>query len=601
MEIKKTSNANLYGKSEKSISNIDNKLYNAIIKSFDDDITFKEKFYMFEHSILERVTCECGEYVKFIDMKRGFREFCSKRCMYDSKKIKLSRKNTNLERYGVDNPSKSDDIRKKVEDTNMDKYGVKYPMQSDKFIEKSKDTFNKNYGVDNPSKLRKVREKAENTMLKKYGVRHAMQSDEFIEKSKKTFVENYGVDNPSKLREVRKKAEDTMMEKYGVKHAMQSNEFIEKSKRTNMEKYGASSFLLSEKYKKSMIDFIQRRNSELVNNDRYSLLDSDNTEYNILCNICNSEFPIQRQLYRNRLNRNEEICLVCNPISSGISFMEVEILEFLRLNYNGVIISNDRSLIGKELDIYLPDMNLAFEFNGLYWHSELFKNKSYHLDKTTDCLSKGINLIHIWEDDWLNKTNIIKSIILNKIGKSKRIFARKCHIRELDDNSKIREFLNENHIQGFVGSNIKLGLYNGDELVSLMTFGSLRKSLGQVNKIGSYELLRFCNKLNTSVVGGASKLFKYFIRNYKFNDIISYSDNSRGIGNLYNKLGFDLLKETSINYYWCKNGIKYHRFNFRKDKLVSEGYDSSKTERVIMYERGYFRVFDCGNKKWIYE
>jgi hypothetical protein len=133
-----------------------------------------------------------------------------------------------------------------------------------------------------------------------------------------------------------------------------------------------------------------------------------------------------------------------------------------------------------------------------------------------------------------------------------------------------------------------------------MTFGNLRKNLGQKSKEGSYELLRFCNALNTSVIGGASKLFKYFIKNYDFKEIISYSDNSRSNGNLYKILGFENINET-INYYWTKNDIRYHRFNFRKDKLVKKGYDPNKTEIQIMSDLGYIRIFDSGTKKWIYK
>jgi hypothetical protein len=268
--------------------------------------------------------------------------------------------------------------------------------------------------------------------------------------------------------------------------------------------------------------------------------------------------------------------------------------------YNGEIIENFR-YDRKEIDIYLPELKIGFEYNGLYWHSELNKNKNYHYDKLLFFNNLGINLIQVWEDDWKYKQNIIKSMISNKILKSERIFARKCEIKEIVDNKLIRDFLEENHIQGFVGSNIKLGLFFNNELVSLMTFGNLRKSLGQVSKKGVYELLRFCNKLNTSVIGGASKLFNFFIKNYKVEEVISYSLNSYSDGNLYKNIGFNLENNTDINYFWCKNGIKYHRFNFRKDKLVKEGYDVTKTESEIMYERGYFKVFDCGSKKWIYK
>jgi hypothetical protein len=252
-----------------------------------------------------------------------------------------------------------------------------------------------------------------------------------------------------------------------------------------------------------------------------------------------------------------------------------------------------------EIDVYIPELKLGFEFNGLYWHSEIYKEKNYHLDKTKLCNDQGISLFHIWEDDWLYKQDIVKSMILNKLGKTlNKIFARKCIIKIVDDNKLVKDFLETNHIQGFVGSKIKIGLFYNDELVSLMTFGNLRKSLGQKSQEGSYELLRFCNKLNTTVVGGASKLFKYFLNNYDVKQVTSYSDLSRSNGNMYKQLGFTLQHNSDPNYYYIIDGIRKHRFNFRKDKLVKEGADPLKTEIQIMNEKGFYRIFDCGMQKW---
>ena len=193
-------------------------------------------------------------------------------------------------------------------------------------------------------------------------------------------------------------------------------------------------------------------------------------------------------------------------------------------------------------------------------------------------------------------------MILNKLGKTpNKIFARKTIIKVIDDNKLVRDFLDKNHIQGFVGSKIKIGLFYNNELVSLMTFGNLRKSLGQKSEEGSYELLRFCNVLNTTVIGGASKLFKYFLNNYNPNQIISYSDLSRSNGNMYQQLGFKLSHNSDPNYYYIIDDVRKHRFNFRKDRLVKEGFNPNKTEIQIMNERGFYRIFDCGMQKWIYE
>jgi len=119
------------------------------------------------------------------------------------------------------------------------------------------------------------------------------------------------------------------------------------------------------------------------------------------------------------------------------------------------------------------------------------------------------------------------------------------------------------------------------------------------SKEGEYELLRFCNKLNTNVVGGSSKLFKYFIKNYTFTEITTYADRSHSQGNLYKILGFDFISKTPPNYYYVIDGIRKHRFGFRKDVLVKEGYDKNKTEHEIMIERKINRIYDSGSLKYL--
>ena len=480
-------------------------------------------------------------------MNKGFRKFCSRKCMLDSPEIKESREKTNIIKYGVNNPSKNKDIRNKVEQTNIGKFGKRYPMMS----------------------------------------------NSIVDKVKSNFLEKYGVNNPSKLKKIRDKAKKTMIDRYGVEFAAQNIDIFNRIKKNNLEKWGKEFYTQTEEYKEIIKNQTFQKNKLLIDN----LIEINNTEFKIFCNLCSKEFIIQKQLWRNRRRNGEEICLFCNPITTSTSKMEKSILEYIRSNYGGDILENYR-YCNKEIDIYLPKLNIGFEYNGIYWHSEMNKSKDYHSEKTNFFYSKGIQIIHIWEDDWVYRKDIVKSIILNKIGISDRIFARKCEIREISDNSLIRNFLNENHIQGFVGSKIKIGLFINNELISLMTFSGLRKSLGSKSEVGSYEMIRFCNKLNTSVVGGASKIFKYFIDIYCPKFVVSYSDTSRGFGNLYKKLGFDFINDTPINYYWCKNGIRYHRFNFRKDKLVKEGFDSNQTEIEIMHSRDYYRVFDCGSKKW---
>ena len=322
-----------------------------------------------------------------------------------------------------------------------------------------------------------------------------------------------------------------------------------------------------------------------------------------MCNNCNNKYEINNSTLRSRIIYGVELCTICNPINSSISDKENKLLNFIKENYDNQIIINSKNIINPyELDIYLPDLKLSFEFNGIYWHSELYKTNDYHNIKTNLCLEQGIQLIHIYEDDWEFKQEIVKSLILNKLNKTKnKIYARKTEVKEITDNKIIKEFLFNNHIQGNVNSSIKIGLFNENELVSLMTFGKFRKPLNSKSlNNNEYEMLRFCNKLNTNVIGGASKLFKYFIRKYNPVKIISYADRSYSNGNLYKQLGFQLQHITEPNYYYVIGHKKYNRFNFRKDILVKQGFDKNKSEHEIMLERKIYRIFNSGNYKFIY-
>jgi hypothetical protein len=324
----------------------------------------------------------------------------------------------------------------------------------------------------------------------------------------------------------------------------------------------------------------------------YSLVDyvNNNTKIKIIC----SEHGVFEQIPMSHL-----IGRGCNKcVNNGVSKAEKEIFEFI--NSLGIdVIENDTSVLdGKELDIYIPSHNLAIEYNGLYWHSELFVDDNYHLNKTESCEEKGVQLIHIFEDEWLYKQNIVKSRIKNILGLTEnKIYARKCEIKEIDFKI-VNEFLNKNHIQKTVKSKVNIGLYHNNELVSLMTFGSMRKIMGGVSNKDYYELLRFCNKLDTSVVGGASKLLKYFIKNYNPEQIISYADRRWSNGGLYVSLGFSFIHNSKPNYWYLNDKTREYRFKYRKSQLILDGYNPNKTEREIMFSRGIYRIYDCGNKKY---
>lgn len=545
-----------------------------------------------QSTIMIRCKCDiCGEEREL--QYRMYNKNYKKYNLYTCDKCStVKRKKTSLEKYGVDNPMKSEIIKSKVKKTNLDKFGVEQFLQSKSVRIKIKETNLKKYGVDNPMKNEDIKNKS----LKKRRDIYGYNLEEINDKIKKTKKEKYDNEfyvNSDKIKE-------TNLKKYGVEYPLQSKDIYEKSISTMFDKYGNYPFKsdeirgkMSKTLKKTTFNKIKEKYKDV------KFIDKQFNKYIIQCDICKNIYEIDFNLFHLRSYNNSNLCTICNdPKNNSISEIEKELFSFIKNNYDGEIISNDRKILnGKELDIYIPELKIAFEFNGLYWHSEYFKNKNFHRNKYDECNLKNIDLIFIWEDDWNYKKDIIKSMILNKLGKiSNKIYARKTKIKEINDNKLIRKFLDNNHIQGFSKSSIKIGLFYEDELVSLMTFGNRR-----INKNKEFELIRFCSKLNTNVVGGANKLFNYFKQNFDYDDIYSYSDNSFFNGDLYKNLNFKFLNETSTNYYWVVNNKRYHRFVFNKKSLIKKGFDKNLTEVEIMHSINNYRIWSNGQKKWIYK
>ncbi len=539
-------------------------LYEKIDKNpILSEYSFKEKIYIIYHGIDNQICKICNNKTNLISFSKGFYTYCSKQCIQKDEEIKNKVKATNIRKFGVDHPQKALSIREKTKKTVKIKYGVDSILQSEEVKDKIKKTNLKKYGFENPFQSEEVKDKIKKTNLKKYGVEHNSYSEDVVEKRKNTFLVNYGVDNPNKNPNIIKKRNETIVLTY-------------------VKKY-----------------------SKILDINEKDIITTSNGLV-IIRNLCNNHksFKIDKQNLFNRIRYGiENICTKCNPIAETSTIKENEIVDFIKsLNVN--YIRNDRKILnGKEIDIYLPDNKLGIEFNGLYWHSNRYCNRNYHLNKTETCKKLGIQLLHVFEDEWIFKKEVVKSVIKSKLGIiNNRIFARKTEIKEINDNNLIREFLNNNHLQGFVGSKVKIGLFYNNELVSLMTFGKKRIALGNKTKSNDeYEMLRFCNKLNTQVIGGVSRMLNYFQKTYNPNSILTFADRRYSDGNLYKKMGFNFILNTKPNYWYFKRNelIRYHRYKFRKDVLIREGFSANKSENEIMGERGFFKIHDCGNVKYI--
>lgn len=482
---------------------------------------------------------------------------CSSKCA-QIKNIK-----TNNIKYGVNNPLQNKEIYKKMEETNLIRYGKKNVFENEEIKKKIVKTTFENYGVEHYLQSNENLEQMCENNVKKFGYKYVTQVPKFKEKIKKTNNEKYGTNCPMQNKKIRKKADKTVKEKYGVDNISQLPEI----KKENAKKlFLVNQQMYKDKYNLNVISYDIKKHTYIIH-----------------CDECENDYKIHTSLLSNRLFKNKTVCTKCNPYSTFNSDFEGKLTKFIKENYNGKIKKDRTILSGQELDVYLPDLNLAFEFNGLYWHSDINKENNYHKNKTDLCEQHNVRLIHIFEDEWNNKTDIVKSFILSLLGKYKtEINGYLCDIKLVDDNSA-ELFIKNNYIKKYIKSDINIGLYENNILVSLMSFKKLKDK---------YELTMFCNKNNYNVINSEKVLFNYFTNNYKFNSIVTYVDRCYYNGDIYNKLGFNIVEITKPNFYYVMFDNK-HNDKYTKKELIKEGFDVND-EKIS-------KIYDSGLIKYIYK
>ena len=492
----------------------------------------------------EGICIGCGNPTNFRNIRLGYAKTCCSNCLNKSEWHRNSVKNTFQEKYGVDNASQVNEFQEKKKQTNRKKFGTDWNLCNKEWRKENIDPIIKEkYGVDNVSQSDEIKEKKEVTLLKNYGVTRTMYSDELKEKFMKTLFEK---------------------------------------KKSNVEKF-------IQNYK-DRFDFDE---------DPWVLFSSQNRK--IKCKKCG--------LILSFGNFSSDLrCPSCDPTRS---YLEKEMCNFLSGITNNIIVNDRTQIYSKELDFYLPDYNLAIEMHGLWWHSEapLFqrcmnksniffekqqKLKGYHHQKLIQCREKGIRLIQIFEDEWRDKQDIVKSRIKNILGLTKnKLYARKCDIQVIDSKTS-NQFLEANHLQGKDNASMRLGAFYNDNLVAVMTFARPSIAKGGNPNSDEWELSRFAVKQNHSVIGIASRLLKRFKNLYDPLKIFSYADLRWSEGHLYESLGFEFDSWTGQNY-WYTNGFeRFHRFKYRKQKDDPKGI----TEWMLRAEQGLYRLWDCGNNKY---
>jgi len=428
--------------------------------------------------------------------------------------------------------------------------------------------------------------KREKTNIERFGYKNPFQNGEIKEKSKKTRLEKYGAEyssqRDSKTREV---IHDKFKSKYGGISPFVSKEIQQKSREKMKERYGVenSRYIHFKNFEDFNKEFIEREFLKDGFLQRKEICDYFGMNY--------WHIPI--------LLKNLEITI---PLSRDKTKTQKEIYDFIKEHYDGVVLFNDNETIKpKELDIFVPELKFAIEFDGVYWHStDTMKDSYINLEKVELCEELNIHLFRILDLEWMDevKRDIWKSKILYKLNLIKnKISARSCTLKEISL-KEAKQFLEENHLQGYAGCSHRFGLFHKGELVSVMTFGKSRFKKGEI------ELIRFASKKYTIVRGAFNKMLKFFVKNFKRN-IVSYGNRRWTYKENVYKGFFTNIETTQPNHFYYKGGQLHSRIKFQKHKLKEyfeigklKYFNPEESGVENMIKNGYLLYFDCGNYKF---
>lgn len=426
-------------------------------------------------------------------------------------------------------------------------YGIK--KSYDKIFQNMNKTSEALYGTDSNHVPGTV-EKRRKTCKEKYGAENVMYLDEFKDKLRCSFENKYGVDSPWKIPGIKDKRDEMMKAKYGDTSYL----------RSRMPSTTVALLQCKKKYEE-YLDSHEKR-----------------TEEQIAADLGCSQSLIQKVTARYGLVDK----VITNPISSSKEKEIGKLLDSLGIEY----LTNYRSILdGKEIDIYIPTKKIGIEFNGNYWHSSLFQEKNYHFDKSKLAESKGVRLIHIYEYEWNTMKDKIIQLLKIALGiVDNKIYARKCEVREIT-NQEAKILNDKVHLQNHRNAQVTYGLYYHDELVQLMSFSRTHYNRN-LKGDNSWEIIRGCPGSNNIVVGGVSKLFSRFIRDYDPDEVFSYCDFNKFDGKSYEAIGMKFIGYTGPDKTYLIDGAAYKR-NPSKYKEYKE-----KVEAVI---------WGAGSKKYLWK
>lgn len=529
----------------------------------------------------------------------------------------LIKEQNNLTKYGVSNPAKLNKTRQKQSETLKNNY----KQNKNQILDKRKNTNIKRFGFENAMQNNDVKQKCfnngggwnqqtiKNTKTHKY-------LDPYYNnrvKAVNTLKEKFNVNNVSQIIEIKEKIKQT----WNDKPTKDINEFLEKSRKTKLEKYGDANYINGKAISISLKNKSLLEKQEIVNKRKLTMLNKygvshakqqhltqkeievisskDKLERFIINNNIKHFFQLENllpnlsQSYIGKKIHEYNLDHYIEYLTSSSKY-EIEITNILDKHHIGYV-RNDRTVINPlELDFYIPEFNLAIEFNGTYWHSAYHKDKNYHYNKSKACEAKDIRLIHIWEYEWENnrQKNILINMILSACRKNKSIYARNCNLVVKDSND-MKEFFETNNIQGFRPGKMSICLEYNNEIVMAYQMGFNFFGKGKYE----WEVIRAATKLGYTIVGGASKIWKYFKENYNPVSCVYYVDYNYFTGSSISKLdsNFRFIKSQSgfKNWYVEENIIKN-----RDPKNYSKIKELEKEGKVIP-------IYNSGTKVYVYQ
>jgi hypothetical protein len=518
------------------------------------------------------------------------------------------RESTNIEKYGCKAPAQNSEVILKMKETNIERYGATCSLHCEKTSELTRRTNLERYGYESASTSQEIKDKIKQTVIERFGTENPMQSTDIVSKQSRTMIERYGGKTPMQCPEIREKIEETNLKKYGERNYLSTLDAKQKRESTLQKRYGVNNPLscpeISVRSVETKLKRQLERMKERISRFGYEFIDEYSGQNLHSCGNYSG-----RVLYKIRHSCGhvfeDEVfsmprCPVCFPHQGGTS--QIEKFWSDKISSICPVENNDRKVLnGQEIGILLKEGKIGFEINGLFYHSSHTvgrnKNKtaSRHLKKTTDCMTHGIRLFHIWED---NDPVITWSRIRSVLG----LFERKLQARKLPlAAGRFDDFFNSCHSMGSTNAAFQFALVSNSKIEAAISFRKKGKDM---------EIARYACSLDTVVVGGFARLLKagerHILENYPdVEKIISYAETDwtpDPDACVYKRNGFVLIGHTGPGLFYTNFKRRWSRETMHRKKLEKrfpDVHDTSLTVEQILSTKGIYPAYNSGS--WRFE